>query len=97
MNKRWYDKYPELATYLESFNGGAQDKGDKVLKGIIRLISEDKPNMLTDYVSDFPWQDRRRRLYDRNPSLWLVFSGLEYADENLIIKVNEYLKEIVNN
>ncbi|MFQ5994868.1 MAG: hypothetical protein ACE5K1_07215 [Acidiferrobacterales bacterium] len=89
---RWYDKHDELGRYLDLIAHMHDDERDEFVKGIMHLIKQIQPNLLTDLVLEFPLDLFRRRWYDKDPYLWLVFNGLEYAGQDLISKVIDYFK-----
>ncbi len=93
MNHRWYDKYNELAQYMDHFKKAGPKISDKILVGMINLIRKTNPKILSDFILNFSLEINRRRWYDNDSYLWLIINGLEYADESLIQKVTEYLKE----
>jgi len=90
---RWYDKHKRLAVYLEMFKEMEPDKRDELIKGIMVLIKENNPTLLDDFVMDFPMELQRRRWYDKDPYLWIIFNGLKYADRDLIEEVVKYFEK----
>ena len=95
--KRWYDKYPKLAKYLDSFQTMHPKKRDKLVKGILTLINEDDPNtIMEDFVIEFPLDIYRKRWYDDDPYLWLIFNSLKNAGDALKNKVADFLEQNVN-
>jgi hypothetical protein len=93
---RWYDKHPALAKLLEGLNGLSGDGRDEIISGIMLLIKQNAPNLLERYVLDFPLDIQRRRWYDNDPYLWLIFNGLQYADKPLLEKVTKFLAKKVD-
>lgn len=93
MGKRWYDKHKPLGKYLDSLKDMHPKKRDKLVRGILSLIREHHPDLLSESVMDFPLDLHRRRWYDKNPYLWLIFNGLSYAEATLRKKVSKYLHE----
>ncbi len=89
---RWYDQYPKLAIYLERLNGIPGDQRDCLISGVMTIIKQNAPNLLERYVLDFPLDIQRRRWYDNDPYLWLLFNGLQYADKPLLTEVTQYLQ-----
>ncbi|MBD3315115.1 MAG: hypothetical protein GF344_04965 [Chitinivibrionales bacterium] len=94
--KRWYDKYPELAGYLEQFREMSQSRRDKLVKGIVEIVRKSNPTIFEDFLLDFPLDFNRRRWYDKDPYLWLLFNGLAYADIDLLSAVTRYLRENID-
>lgn len=90
---RWYDKHDELGRYLDLMAEMHPKERDEFVKGIMGIIKKNKPDLLTDLVLEFPLDLFRRRWYDKDPYLWLLFNGLEYVDDNLLKKVIDYFKE----
>jgi hypothetical protein len=69
---------------------------DAVISGVMEIIKRISPHLLERYVLDFPLDIKRRRWYDRDPYLWLLFNGLKYADKQLLTKVTSFLKKNVS-
>jgi hypothetical protein len=92
---RWYDQYPKLAKSLESLNGLEEIRRDEIISGIMLLIKRNAPNLLERYVLDFPLDLQRRRWYDKDPYLWLIFNGLQYASTSLLEKVTMLLAKVL--
>ncbi len=90
---RWYDRYDKLGEYLELMAELSPEQRDELVKGIMVIIKRESPDFLTDVVLQFPLDLFRRRWYDKDPYLWLVFNGLEYADDAVVEKVVGYFKE----
>jgi hypothetical protein len=90
-NMRWYDKYPKLAKLLEGLKDIRGDRRDEIISGVMLLIKQNAPNLLERYVLDFPLDIKRRRWYDCDPYLWLIFNGLQYASKPLIEKATKFL------
>lgn len=90
---RWYDRYDELGKYLDLMAELSPEQRDELVKGIMVIIKRESPDFLTDLVLQFPLDLFRRRWYDKDPYLWLVFNGLEYADDAVVEKVIDYFKE----
>lgn len=91
-NNRWYDKHPTLAVLLENLRDISGEKRDAIISGVMGVIKLDAPNLLDRYVLDFPLDIKRRRWYDRDPYLWLIFNGLKYASKKLLTAVTKYLQ-----
>ncbi len=90
---RWYDRYNRLGEYLDLMTELSPEKRDELVKGIMVIIKRENPDFLTDLVLQFPLDLFRRRWYDKDPYLWLVFNGLEYADDAVVEKVIDYFEE----
>jgi hypothetical protein len=90
---RWYDRYSKLGEYLDLMTELSPEKRDELVKGIMVIIKRENPDFLTDLVLQFPLDLFRRRWYDKDPYLWLVFNGLEYADDAMVGKVIDYFEE----
>jgi hypothetical protein len=88
---RWYDKHKRLAECLEGLRFIPRKSRDKIIGGVMAFIKEDQPDLLDKFVLDFPLDIQRRRWYDKDPYLWLVFNGLRYADKSILMKVMRYL------
>jgi hypothetical protein len=93
---RWYDKYPHLAELLEELRFARPNKRDAHISGVMGIIKLDAPNLLERYVLDFPLDIKRRRWYDRDPYLWLLYNGLKYANKKLLITITKYLQASID-
>ena len=93
---RWYDKYDNLKFHLDSFKEMDLELRDKLIKGVIGIIHKECPALLaSENAFNFPLDLKRRRWYDKDPYLWLLFNTLKNADEKLLEIVTAYLKEEV--
>ncbi|MFQ6023280.1 MAG: hypothetical protein ACE5NW_11210 [Acidiferrobacterales bacterium] len=90
---RWYDKHCELGMYLDLMPAMSPAQRDELVKGVLAIIKENKPDLLTHFVLEFPLDLLRRRWYDKDPYLWLLLNGLQYADSSLIAEVIAYFKK----
>jgi hypothetical protein len=90
-NARWYDKHKTLASLLEGFREMPKEQRDSAVEGVMALIKNFAPQLFDKNVLDFPIDFNRRRWYDREPNLWLLFNGLKFADNALLMKVIHYL------
>ncbi len=90
---RWYDRYHKLGEYLDLMTELSPEKRDEFVRGIMVIFKRENPDFLTDLVLQFPLDLFRRRWYDKDPYLWLVFNGLEYADDAMVEKVINYFEE----
>jgi hypothetical protein len=93
---RWYDKHPKLALLLESLCTVKGSQRNTIISGIMEIIKLSTPNLLEQYVLDFPLDIKRRRWYDRDPYLWLIFNGLRYANAKLLTNVTRFLQEEIS-
>lgn len=92
--KRWYDKYPKLARCLDSFKDMHPKARDNLVKGVLTLISENDPNtIMENFVMEFPLDIYKKRWYDDDPYLWLIFNSLKNANNTLKDKVTSFLEE----
>ncbi len=90
---RWYDKYEKLGKQIESLKEMDTGKRDGIIKGIMEIIKEQSPDLLDDFMFEFPLKIERRRWYDNDPYLWLLINGLKNGKEQLLIKVTKYLEK----
>ena len=90
---RWYDRHNKLSEYLDLMAELSPEHRDELVKGIMVIIKRESPDFLTDLVLQFPLDLFRRRWYDEDPYLWLVFNGLEHADNAVVKKVIDYFEE----
>jgi hypothetical protein len=90
---RWYDRYAGLAKHLDNLQTMNTRPRNKLVQNIIDTIRETEPQLLESFVLDFPLDILRRRWYDKDPYLWLIFNGLRSAEEELIMKVEGFFKE----
>ena len=92
--KRWYDKYPKLAKYLDSFKGMHPKTRDNLVKGVLTLINENDPDtIMENFVMEFPLDIYKKRWYDDDPYLWLIFNSLQNAGDTLKEKVASFLEQ----
>ena len=95
MNKklRWYDKHPKLAKLLEQFKGMPEKRKNKLVSAVMEIIHPLDPKLIEKHVLEFPLDIKRRRLYDMDPYLWLLFNGLRFANAEILKKTTCYLEE----
>ena len=94
---RWYDKYRELGGKLDSISGMDPGLRDPLVKGIIDLIQEHSPDLLSsEKAFKFPLETNRRRWYDSDPYLWLLFNTLKSANIDLLQLITDYMEENLN-
>jgi len=92
-NNRWYDKHPKLAGLLEGLRCIEGSELDAIISAVMKAIKLITPNLLESYVLDFPLDIKRRRWYDRDPYLWLIFNGLRYANKKLLTAITILLED----
>jgi hypothetical protein len=92
-DKRWYDKHPRLRGYLDSFKEMPQRPRNSLIRGIMGLVSKSNPELVDKFVLNFQLDPNRRRWYDRDPYLWLMFNGLSRANTSLLQSVTSFLSE----
>jgi hypothetical protein len=90
--KRWYDSH-RVGKYLDIFKTMHKRDRDPVVNHILELIKVDGHALIDAKVMEFPLDETRRRWYDKDPSLWMVFHGLERADKDLLDEIAEYLEK----
>jgi hypothetical protein len=90
--KRWYDSHP-IGKYLDHFKGMQKKQRDPYILGIMKIAKKYGSSFIDDSVMDFPLELIRRRWYDMDPNLWIVFNGLERADVKLLDEISVYLEE----
>ncbi|MFT6987822.1 MAG: hypothetical protein ACJAT7_003684 [Psychromonas sp.] len=90
---RWYDKRPRLGKILDEFKAMDQKVREPILNGIIGLVKQNKPSLLSfEKASDFRFDSFRLRWYEHDPHLWLVFNILQLADVAILELVEHYLE-----
>ncbi|WP_028863858.1 hypothetical protein [Psychromonas aquimarina] len=90
---RWYDKHPNLKKQLDEFKEMHQKVREPIIKEIIDLVKKHDLSLLSyEKAFEFPFDCNRRRWYDNDPHLWLMFNILEVADEALLHSVEDYLE-----
>lgn len=91
---RWYDKYAALNMRLEAFKEMDQKLKDRLVKGMMALVNNYDPNLLSyEKAFDFPLTVNRQRWYDQDPYLWLLFNTLKMADATLLRQIEDYLAQ----
>ncbi|MBD3321862.1 MAG: hypothetical protein GF350_12270 [Chitinivibrionales bacterium] len=94
---RWYDHYTKLGAYLDSFKTMESKFRNPLVRDVIGIIRESNPQLLDqENAFDFPLDINRRRWYDRDPMLWLMFNSLKNADKHLREKVTHFLGEKID-
>lgn len=95
---RWYDKRPNLGKRLDAFKVMEPQKYTPIITDIIELIEQYDPSLLSfEKALDFRFDSNRRRWYDNDPYLWLIFNTLETADETLLQIVEDHLGQEIEN
>lgn len=89
---RWYDKYERLAKVLEAFKEIPGFRRNKLIAGVHSIMQQDNPGLMEEHVLEFPLETDRRRWYDKDPSLWLLFNSLRFSDTVMLKKVTMYLE-----
>jgi hypothetical protein len=93
---RWYDKHKKLSRYLGSLKDMPPAARDEIIRGTFALINEMEPELISaDSARRFPLDIQRRRWYDDDPYLWLIFHGLEHAHQCLLETVEQYYEKHV--
>ena len=91
---RWYDKHATLSEKLNAFKEMEQVLKDRLIKGMMSLVTDYDPNLLSyEKAFDFPLAVDRQRWYDEDPYLWLLFNTLQMADGTLLQSITTYLDE----
>ncbi len=90
---RWYDKYEKLGQQIENLKEMDAEQRDALIKGIMRIIKEESPELLEDFMLEFPIKIKRRRWYDNDPYLWLLMNGLKNGEDKLLLRVADFLEE----
>ena len=96
---RWYDNHSNLGKRLDAFKEINQKTRDPIIKCVMDLVQQCEPSLLSyEKAFDFPFDFNRRRWYDNDPYLWVMFNVLKIADDTLLQSVEDYLeKEIKSN
>jgi hypothetical protein len=89
-NNRWYDRH-RVGKYLDLFRDMTKDERDPIILGIMQLVKEYGSAFIDESVMDFPLELLRRRWYDKDPYLWIIFNGLQRAEPELLDKIADYL------
>ena len=90
--KRWYDRFRKLSKCLEKLKGMRASRRDRYAAGIFRIVQEYDPDLISETTAvKFPLVVYRRRWYDKDPYLWLIFNGLRGANKSVLRKVESYL------
>ena len=90
---RWYDKYEKLGRHIDQMKDMESGRRDNLVRGIMAIIRKHNPNLLEQFVLDFPLELNRQRWYDNDPYLWLTINGLQHAQLDLLETVALYMEE----
>ena len=90
---RWYDAHKKLGRNLDKLKFTERNLRDFMVAKVMKLIKQRDPHLLDKFVARFPLDIQRRRWYDKDPYLWLIINGLEYADRELLDEVANLLEE----
>ncbi len=90
---RWYDKYEKLGRYIDEMKDMKTEYRDHLIKGVMGIIRKHNPDLLENFVMDFPLNFTRQRWYDKDPYLWLTINGLQHGEPDLLETVALYLEE----
>lgn len=93
MKQRWYDRYPLLVEHLENLKAMEPRRREKLATCIIRIISDNAPEILAKPVFKAPQTQFQKRWYDKEPLLWLAVNAMKYLDEGDLRQVMDYLVE----
>jgi hypothetical protein len=88
---RWYDNHHVLIDYIERLKDSEQQKKDKIVLGMKKLIMDHDKEFFEKHLVDFP--PPFNRWYYEEPFYWIVMNIFEYADEDLITKIILYLNK----
>ncbi len=89
---RWYDKKRVLAGYLEGLKELEKKPRERIVRDLTELIRSYEPEVLEEFILEFPLDMYRRRWYDKDPLLWLIFNGLQLATDSLLDRIVEYFE-----
>jgi hypothetical protein len=90
-HNRLYDKYLDLSYLIEKLKYLKKQERDKIISALKDLIMDYDNDFIGKHVLEFPLPNRRR-WYDEDPLSWMVIHVLKYAEEDLLNKVNDFLK-----
>ncbi|MFW6138943.1 MAG: hypothetical protein ACOC7U_07205 [Spirochaetota bacterium] len=89
---RWYDTYLDLRSYIDRLRDLDKKERERIIDEIYHLITSYDENLIDEHVLSFP-MSQRRRWYDKDPYSWMVINGLKYADERLLDKIVDRLRQ----
>jgi hypothetical protein len=90
LHQRWYDSVPELGKYIQKLGRKRNEDRNRLLVGMKNIIIKTNRKLIDDHVLEF---QLNRRWYDHDPFAWMIMNALKYAEEPLLIKIRDYLKE----
>jgi hypothetical protein len=91
--KRWYDKDKNLALALDKFMKVHPRQSIDIIRVLLDMIKDSNPAILKKFTIPTDIDRWNRRWYDKDPTFWLVFNGLKFADKKLLGTVVTYLKK----
>ncbi len=92
--RRWYDRDKRLAKQLDRFKEMKEEERDYYIKGIMELVRQKEPKLLSAEIAlEFPLEMKRRRWYDADPYLWLIFNTLKKAKISLHTQVCKIMEK----
>lgn len=90
--KRWYDSH-RVGKQLDLLKSMAKKQRDPIVLIIMQIIKKYGSSFIDDAVIEFPLEPHQRRWYDEDPYLWIMFNGLQKADEKLLDEIATYLED----
>ncbi len=90
---RWYDKYEKLGRHIDAMKDMESKRRDTLLQGIMAIIRRHSPDLLENFILEFPLDNSRQRWYDRDPYLWLTINGLQHGRPDLLETIALYMAE----
>ena len=91
---RWYDKRPNLGKRLDAFKDMNPEIREPIIASVMDLVEQYDLNLLSyEKAFDFTFDSNRRRWYDNDPHLWLMFNVLQIADDKLLQLVEDHLEQ----
>jgi hypothetical protein len=92
----WYNKNKKLGFNIDKLKNLPFYRRNHIVQGIMCLMKQHEPDLLEEFVLDFPLEINRRRWYDDDPYLWLIINGLRYGSKQLHQLVFIYLEKEMN-
>jgi len=90
--KRWYDDH-KVGKHLDILKTMHKKDRDLIVNHVLELIKKNGHALIDEKVMQFPLGEVRRRWYDRDPRLWMMFHGLELAEKELLNEIAECLEK----
>lgn len=83
-----------LSSYIDGLRHIPAFERYRLIQGMMCLIREYQDDLLDRFVLDFPLEPEpnRSQWYDKDPYLWLVINGVQYANRTLQRQVAAYLE-----